>query len=119
MSIDGIGKPRGGVPAAGVGVPSAGTPKGERFDVGGSAAPQGVGAATGSDDLGRLQRGEIDVNTYLDGRVNGAVAHLAGALPPDQIAFVKQTLRDQLASDPVLSEFARRTTGQIPAAVED
>jgi hypothetical protein len=116
MSIDGIGKPPGGAPGVG-GVGGAGGAggvgkSGETFSV---DKPESVDAPGGSDALGQLQRGEISLDQYLDTRVDGAVQHLEGTLPPDQIEFVKTTLREQLAADPVLSELVRRATGAIPS----
>jgi len=39
-----------------------------------------------------------------------------GKLSPDQLEFVKQSLRDQMATDPVLIELVQRTTGAAPAS---
>lgn len=108
MGIDGIGKPP--VPPApgapGSVAPSA--PSGEAFRVG---APQSAAPAQGSEALGRLQRGEIALDQYLDIRVNEAVAHLQDKLSAEQLDFVKESLRAQLESDPVLVELVRRATG--------
>jgi len=65
--------------------------------------------------LGRLERGEISVDDYMTGRVEEAVAPLAAKLDPHALEFVKETLRDQLASDPVLIELVRRATVGIAA----
>lgn len=113
MGIDGIGKP-GGVPGAGgvAGPGAAGPIRGDSFQVGKTAS---VAPVTGSDPLGQLQRGEINLDQYLDTRVSAAVEHLQGKLPVDQLDFVKQSLRDQLATDPVLVELVRRATGSVPA----
>jgi hypothetical protein len=62
-----------------------------------------------------VQRGELSVDQYLDGRVNDATSHLVGKLSPDQLEFVKQSLREQLATDPVLVELVQRTTGTAAA----
>lgn len=61
--------------------------------------------------LSSLQRGELSLDQYLDGRVNDATHHLAGKISPEQLDFVKQSLREQLATDPVLVELVQRTTG--------
>jgi hypothetical protein len=113
MSIDGIGKPPGGPPGAGgVGGGGGVGKSGGTFSVG---KPESVEGASGSDALGRLQRGEISLDQYLDTRVDSAVQHLEGRLPAEQIDFVKTALREQLAADPVLSELVRRATGAIPS----
>jgi hypothetical protein len=111
MGIDGIGKPPGaGAPGAG-GVGGASKPTGETFRVDKSEA------VAGTDPLSRLERGEIDVDQYLDARVNHAVEHLQGNLSPEQLEFVRDTLKDQMRSDPVLIELVRRSTGSVPSEV--
>ncbi|HMJ10075.1 MAG TPA: hypothetical protein VK524_01655 [Polyangiaceae bacterium] len=104
MGIDGIGKP----PAPGaIGGLGGATPvkTGETFEV---TAPGSSEAASGSDALSRLRSGEISIDDYLEDRIEQAVGHLQ--LPAEQLQFVKDTLREQLASDPVLVELVRRTT---------
>jgi len=104
MGIDGIGKaPPLAVPG---GAPPTETTAGD-FRVGETTAP----VAT---DLGRLERGEIGLDQYLDARVDEATRHLTGRVTAEQLAFVKATLRTELTSDPVLVELVRRTTGKIP-----
>lgn len=109
MGIDGIGKPPI-PPSAGAAGPT-GTSRpastGESFRVGVSAAE----SSQGSEALGRLQRGEIDVSEYLEIRVSDAVSHLQGRLSAEQLSFVKESLRAELETDPVLVELVRRTTG--------
>jgi len=105
MGIDGIGKPP---PIGPTGAPAAPNATGGKFDVGGAAPAQSTG------DLARLERGEIGLDAYLDGKVLAATQHLAGKLTPEQLGFVRQTLRSELTNDPVLVELVRRTTGKIP-----
>jgi hypothetical protein len=114
MSIDGIGKPPGAPPGVGGagGVGEVGK-SGESFQVGEASAVEGP---AGSDDLGRLQRGEISVDDYVDSRVEHATEHLAGKLPTEQLEFVKNALREQIATDPVLLELVRRATGGLSSA---
>lgn len=108
MSIDGIHKPGGTTP---------------KLETGGAAGADGdfkanletaPGAATASSAassaLQRLDAGHISVDEYLDLQVNEAVAHLEGKLPPNQLEFVRESLREQLTEDPVLVELVRRTT---------
>lgn len=111
MGIDGIGKPPGaGAPpvAAGVGRAGSAAPAGEAFKLDKAGATE---RAEGTDPLSRLERGEIDVNQYLDARVSHAVEHLQGKLSSEQLDFVKSSLREQLSTDPVLIELVRRSTG--------
>jgi hypothetical protein len=113
MGIDGIGKPGPGGPSL-PGAGGSGTVggAGEEFKVTKSSTASPV---EGNDALGRLQRGELGLDDYLDVRSAEAVRHLEGKLPPEQLQFVQQTLREQLASDPVLVELVRRATGKLPS----
>ena len=109
MSIDGIGK-RGGI-APGASVPGA-TPAAGSVEVGApeaASAPEASGAA--SDAFQALERGEINVDQYLDARVESAVAPLLSRLSPEQLEFVRAELRSSLTTDPVLVELVRKTTG--------
>lgn len=110
MAIDGVGKPAGtglgGV--QGVGGPS---PQTSDFQVGRTDASS---PAAGSDALGRLERGEISLDQYLDGLVSSGTAHLEGRLPAAELDFVRETLREQVKTDPVLVELVRRATGASP-----
>lgn len=112
MGIDGIGKPPSIPPAGGASgsAPVSGT--GRAFEV--ERATQ----ATASGDLARLERGEIELSTYLEARVDEATRHLTATLSPSQLEFVKQTLRGELEADPVLVELVRRATGKVPSGAE-
>ena len=113
MGIDGIGKlPPGGAAIGGVSGADAARPT-EAFslDPNSATAPSSRVSAA----LSSLQRGELTLDQYLDGRVSDATSHLAGKLSPDQLEFVKQSLREQISTDPVLVELVQRTTGSAPA----
>lgn len=105
MGIDGIGKPPSPGPVDPGGATSAKT--GATFDVTGGAASE---SASGSEALSRLRTGQISIDEYLEDRVEQAVGHLTAQLSPEQLQFVKDTLREQLSHDPVLVELVRRTT---------
>jgi hypothetical protein len=121
MSIDRIGK--GGAAPPPTPVTGAEKPKGaeapKAFEVNpqraaatGPAAPieaQGVGA------LDRLRAGEIDLDGYLDLKVNEATAHLRG-MRAAEIDGIRAVLRDQIAGDPALAELVQRATGQTPVS---
>lgn len=107
MSIDGIGK-RGGV-VPGPATSGAGQAQAS-FEVG--AAPEAA-ALSGSDAFQALERGEINVEQYLDARVESAVAPLVSRLSSEQLDFVRAELRGALETDPVLVELVRRTTGAV------
>jgi hypothetical protein len=106
MSIDGIGKPPPVAPEA----PAATRESGGEFRLGESSA------VAPSGDLARLERGEIGLDAYLDARIGEATQHLSGRLTPEQLDFVKQTLRTELESDPVLVELVQRATGKSSAS---
>jgi hypothetical protein len=109
MAIDGIGK-GGEPPKVDSGIPSVGEVESERFELStdGVEGPQSAGL------LEQVHKGEVGLDAYLDVRVNDAVGHLQGRLSPEQLEFVKEELRAQLQTDPVLIELVRRATGQSP-----
>ena len=115
MAIDGIGKPPGASIGSVAGIPGAeAAPGAEPFAVDRSAAASPSDRVSAA--LSGLQRGELSLDQYLDGRVSDATSHLVGKLSPDQLEFVRQSLREQLATDPVLVELVQRTTGSSLAS---
>jgi len=56
------------------------------------------------------------LDQYLDGHVEQAVAPFQGRLSPEQLETLRDVLREQAASDPVLVEWVRRATGSVPVA---
>ncbi len=115
MSIDRIGK-GGGVtpPATGdVAGPSPTKGVGETFRVAEKSPVAGVESST----LARLRAGELSVSQYLDAKVQEATAHLP-KLAPEQLDFVRASLREQLASDPMLADLVKAATGSVPPAGE-
>lgn len=119
MGIDRIGK-GGGVPApdaGAVGGPSEAGATGKSFEV----APSKVASAEASDPtspLARLRAGEIDAKGYVDLEVDAATRGLEG-LPPGDLAEIKKVLRDQMMTDPGLSDLLRQATGQAPPTPEE
>ena len=114
MGVDGIGN--GGRPLPGVGAGAVDPARGAAPDAAqGADASDGTRAAEGT-LLQQLRRGEIDLDRYLDVQVNAAMSHISGALPAAQLDFIRETLREQIASDPVLVELVRRATGATPKA---
>jgi hypothetical protein len=115
MGIDGIGKPPGASIGSVGGVPGGEAPRGaEPFALEHNAAAAPIERVSAA--LSSLQRGELSLDQYLDGRVSDATNHLAGKISPEQLDFVKQSLREQLATDPVLVELVQRTTGSSLAS---
>lgn len=119
MGIDGIQKPGGGTPRIEAPtVESRGTPGTDSdfkatLDTSPNAPAPSVNSST---LLQRLDAGNINVDEYLDLQVNEAVAHLEGKLPPNQLQFVRESLREQLSEDPVLVELVRRTTARVESS---
>jgi hypothetical protein len=114
MAIDGIGKPPSIAPASsGVAVGSvSGTPSSFRVN------RTETSATSEGDTLGRLRRGELTREQYLEARVEAAVKPLAGRLDAERLEFVRTTLRDQLENDPILVELVKQATHTIGAPTE-
>jgi hypothetical protein len=70
---------------------------------------QGVEASP----LGQLLAGKIDVDGYLDMKVEHATRHLEG-LSSEERESIRSMLRDQLATDPALADLVRQATGHMP-----
>lgn len=68
--------------------------------------------------LGQLRAGEIDVNTYVDRKVDEATRGLEG-LSPAELADIKSVLKDQLVTDPGLADLVRTATGKAPTPPEE
>ncbi len=86
------------------------------WKIGNSNAPVANPPSRGSQALQRLKRGEITLDDYLDDRADAAVAHLRQLITADQLSIVRETIRNELTSDPELVELIRETTGQTPTA---
>lgn len=121
MGIDGIGKNGTSGPAA----PSShsersGAARPARTDrpfevsapePANSAAARPVGAVeVPPTALERLRAGDLDVNGYVDVKVNDATTHLK-ALPAPELEAIRNALRSRMASDPTLVELVRTVTG--------
>src|SRR6476620_1969842 len=101
MGIDRIGK-GGAPPAPEVGGAEKATKAGavdKPFTVERTKQAAPVEGVTATSPLAQLKAGEIDMNRYLDLKVDEATKSLEG-LPPADLADIKQMLRVQLASDP-------------------
>jgi len=114
MGIDGIGKGGGPPPTTGIDRTSSspaeiGSPSTE-FKVGNAAPSEAASAAS----LDQVRSGAISVSQYLDLKVNEATSHLAPRLSAEQFSFVRQSLREQLSSDPTLVDLVKSATGQLP-----
>lgn len=68
--------------------------------------------------LERLRAGEIDVERYLDLKVEAATAHLEG-IPAAQLESIRSSLRQRLSSDPALAALVKQATGHAPPPPKD
>jgi hypothetical protein len=80
-------------------------------------ADEVAGVSSASSPLAQLKAGAIDVERYLDLRVDEATKALE-AMPPRDLAEIKKVLRDQLATDPLLVDLVKSATGKAPSPPE-
>jgi len=67
-----------------------------------------------SEMLCQLQRREISLGQYLDYCAEQAVAHLQGLVDSERLQFIKEMIRDQMTTDPVMVRYIEQTTGLSP-----
>lgn len=125
MGIDGIGK--GGAPPAGIetgGVEKKGQVK-EAFSLERPDDAKPTAEAAGASDvaqagspLARLRAGEIDLDGYIDLKLESATQGLSG-LSSAELADVREIVREQLVTDPGLADLVHRATGHIPKPPEE
>ncbi len=77
-------------------------------------AALGVVEPPKSEMLCRLQRREITLAQYLDHCADEAAAHLKGLVDPERLQFIREMIRDQMTSDPVLIRYIQQATGLSP-----
>lgn len=63
-----------------------------------------------SADLLALERGEIDRATYIERCVDGALLALAARLTPRDLELVREILREQVTTDPLILATIERVT---------
>jgi hypothetical protein len=130
MGIDGIGKgakppapdPHGGIGSAGSVEKKAPVEKAFSTTMQETEATRGaaqVGQSNAaSSPLARFRAGEVDVNGYVDLKVDEVVGNLKG-LSPAELDDIRKMLRDQITTDPGLADLVRTATGQVPTPPED
>jgi hypothetical protein len=129
MGIDGIGKGAGPPPTAD-GVPAPGADPveatGKTFQIDAAAdpgkaqagaAPEGAPAVAPS-PLDRLRSGEVDLNGYIDLKVDQATAHLPEMAAADRNA-IREMLRARLSGDPMLRDLVEHATGRAPPEIPE
>lgn len=128
MAIDRIGKGGSSIPPKPASGPerAQGSDAAKTFEVrpsptetstGTPVAKAGPVAPAATGPLDRLRAGEIDLDRYLDLKVDEATRHLAG-LRAHEMEGLRTLLRQQLASDPALVELVQQATGQLPTPKE-
>ncbi|HKO46290.1 MAG TPA: hypothetical protein VJV79_01120 [Polyangiaceae bacterium] len=63
----------------------------------------------------KLRDGEIDQAEYYDASVERSIARLRGIVPTEQLAVVRETLREEVETNPVLNKMLRDAMAQLPA----
>jgi hypothetical protein len=121
MGIDGIGKSGPPLPPPEAGSASHSAPLGRTFQIqdappAPTAQPVAPGALPGA--LDRLRAGEVDVQGYVDLKVDEATTHLS-ALPPMELDAIRTALREQMAEDPVFAELVRTAAGETSPPLDD
>jgi hypothetical protein len=115
MAIDRVGKGGGLPPAAAPEVGRAAKKEGPAapFDVKRPEKAERAEEVGRASPLEELKAGKIDLEGYLDKKVEAATAHLKGIGQVD-LSAIRKALRDQLATDPLLSDLVKRATGKAP-----
>jgi hypothetical protein len=83
-----------------------------------TAAAGPVEQAATPTPLAQLRAGQIDVERYLDLKVDEATRHLHG-LTPIERESIRGMLRDQIATDPALVDMVRQAAGKAPRAPDE
>jgi hypothetical protein len=118
MGIDRIGRMGGG---AGITPPTnvATEPTNAASESFRAVAKDTVREAGATPLLDQLKSGQIDMNRYLDLRVEQATTHLQGVVDPERLDFIRRSLRIQIESDPALIELVRAATASAPTSRDD
>ena len=81
-----------------------------------STAPAATLAPLSDDEelVRKLRDGEIDKAQYYDASVERSMARLRGVVPAEQLAIVRETLREEVESNPVLNKMLEDALAQLP-----
>ncbi len=120
MGIDQIGRKGPHIaPTGGEGAAGAGRPPGTGAPFPSVSAPSSAPAPSiAATPLQRLQAGELTLDGYLDVKVAEATSHLQG-LGPAAVAAIRDSLREQIASDPGLAGLVRTAKGAAAPGEDD
>ena len=117
MGIDRIGRAGSGAPVTPA-VSTPAEPSGAVTESFASVAKRAVGEASPASLIDQLKSGQIDMNRFLDLRVEQATAHLQGVVDSERLDFIRRSLRIQIESDPALIELVKAATGSAPPSPE-
>ena len=116
MPIDRIGKGGGALPpqAPGAQGPEGASPTApsKAFEVGAGKKADAVDAVS-SAPLDELRAGKIDVNQYVEKKLDEATSHLKG-LHASELAHIRDVLRDKMVHDPQIADLVRQAAGSVP-----
>jgi len=117
MAIDGIGK-SGKIAEVATQATNAVAPNSVQatFDAGRKTAVEGTNPTS---PLEQLRSGKIDLNRYLDLKVEQATSGLENKLDPERLDFIRNTLRNQLASDPILSDLVNAVSSSAKTTSDE
>jgi hypothetical protein len=66
-----------------------------------------------SESFRKLKRGEITLRTFLDEKIDHALAPLATLLHESDVLFIRSVVVDKLDTDPVLSTLVARIASAV------
>jgi len=81
-----------------------------------STAPSAAVAPLSDEEelVRKLRDGEIDKEQYYEASVERSISRLRGIVPPDQLEVVRETLREEVESNPVLIKMLQDALAQLP-----
>ncbi len=81
-----------------------------------STAPSAAAAPLSDDEelVRKLRDGEINLAQYYDASVERSIAKLRGIVPAEQLAIVRETLREEAECNPVLNKMLQDALAQLP-----
>ena len=80
----------------------------------GSATARQEGA-NASEPLRRLKSREITVDEYLDYQADAAIEHLRKVLRAEDLRSVREVVRAQISTDPVIADMIAKLVGNEPS----
>ena len=61
----------------------------------------------------KLRAGEIDLNGYYDATVELGLAHLRNRMTPEQLEVVRERMREEVETNPILVKMVRDAVGEL------